>query len=103
VTTKTTAPTRTGYELLRDPRFNRGTAFTDAERRELGLEGLLPPAVSTLELQVARRHEEIAELSDDLQKYLVLADLQTRNETLFYRVLMSDPATYMPIVHAHRR
>jgi malate dehydrogenase (oxaloacetate-decarboxylating)(NADP+) len=88
---------------LRDPRFNRGTAFTDAERRELGLEGLLPPAVSRLELQVARRHEEIAELSDDLQKYLVLADLQTRNETLFYRVLMSDPATYMPIVHAHRR
>jgi malate dehydrogenase (oxaloacetate-decarboxylating)(NADP+) len=98
MTTKT-ASTRTGYELLRDPRFNKGTAFTEAERRELGLEGLLPPAVSTVDLQVARRREEIAKLSDDLQKYLVLSDLQTRNETLFYRVLMSDPATYMPIVY----
>src|ERR1700677_3107398 len=99
MTTQTTVPTRTGYELLRYPRFNKGTAFTAAERRELGLEGLLPPAVSTVELQVARRRDEIAKLSDDLQKYLVLSDLQTRNETLFYRVLMSDPATYMPIVY----
>ncbi len=99
MTSKTTAPTRTGYELLRDPRFNKGTAFTEPERRELGLEGLLPPVVSTADLQVARRHDEIANLSDDLQKYLVLSDLQSRNETLFYRVLMSDPATYMPIVY----
>jgi malate dehydrogenase (oxaloacetate-decarboxylating)(NADP+) len=99
MTSKTTAPTRTGYELLRDPRFNKGTAFTATERRELGLEGLLPPVVSTVDLQVARRHDEIANLTDDLQKYLVLSDLQSRNETLFYRVLMSDPATYMPIVY----
>jgi len=99
MTSKTTAPTRTGYELLRDPRFNKGTAFTEPERRELGLEGLLPPVVSTADLQVARRHDEIANLTDDLQKYLVLSDLQSRNETLFYRVLMSDPATYMPIVY----
>src|SRR6267154_3635868 len=99
MTSKTTAPTRTGYELLRDPRFNKGTAFTEPERRELGLEGLLPPVVSTADLQVARRHDEIANLTDDLQKYLVLSDLQSRNETLFYKVLMSDPATYMPIVY----
>src|SRR6266436_3075097 len=99
MTSKTTAPTRTGYELLRDPRFNKGTAFTEPERRELGLEGLLPPVVSTADLQVARRHDEIANLTDDLQKYLVLSDLQARNETLFYSVLMSDPATYMPIVY----
>src|SRR5579859_2627784 len=99
MTSKTTQPMRSGYELLRDPRFNKGTAFTEVERRELGLEGLLPPVVSTVDLQVARRHEEIAKLTDDLQKYLVLSDLQTRNETLFYRVLMSDPATYMPIVY----
>jgi malate dehydrogenase (oxaloacetate-decarboxylating)(NADP+) len=99
MTSKKTAPTRTGYELLRDPRFNKGTAFTETERRELGLEGLLPPVVSTVDLQVARRHDEIANLTDDLQKYLVLSDLQSRNETLFYKVLMSDPATYMPIVY----
>jgi malate dehydrogenase (oxaloacetate-decarboxylating)(NADP+) len=99
---KTTTPTLghpTGYQLLHNPRLNRGTAFTEAERRAFGLEGLLPPAVTTIALQVARRHAEIAALGDDLQKYLVLSDLQARNETLYYEVLMSDPATYMPIVY----
>ena len=89
----------TGYRVLHNPRLNKGTAFTEAERRSLGLEGLLPAATSTIELQVARRHAEIAALEDDLQKYLVLSDLQGRNETLYYAVLMSDPATYMPIVY----
>ena len=89
----------TGYELLHSPRLNKGTAFTEAQRRAYGLEGLLPPAVTNIELQVARRHAEIANLDDDLQKYLVLSDLQARNETLFYAVLMSDPATYMPLVY----
>jgi malate dehydrogenase (oxaloacetate-decarboxylating)(NADP+) len=88
-----------GYDLLRNPRLNKGTAFTEAERRAWGLEGLLPPAVTTLALQVARRRAEIASLADDLQKYLVLSDLQTRNETLFYAVLMSDPAAYIPLVY----
>jgi len=88
-----------GYDLLRNPRLNKGTAFTLAERQAYGLEGLLPPAVTTIELQVARRHAEIANLENDLQKYLVLSDLQARNETLFYAVLMSDPATYMPLVY----
>jgi malate dehydrogenase (oxaloacetate-decarboxylating)(NADP+) len=96
-----TVPTEhpAGYALLRDPRLNKGTAFSAAERRAWGLEGLLPPAITSMELQVARRHDEIAGLSDDLQKYLVLSDLQARNERLFYAVLMSDPATYMPIVY----
>ena len=89
----------TGYELLHNPRLNRGTAFSAAERRALGLEGLLPPAVTTIPIQVARRHAEIANLNDDLQKYLVLSDLQARNETLFYALLMSDPAAYMPLVY----
>ncbi|MEI9424138.1 NAD-dependent malic enzyme [Mesorhizobium sp. Cs1299R1N1] len=89
----------TGRSLLRNPRLNKGTAFSEAERGALGLEGLLPPAVSTIALQVARLHEEIAALDDDLQKYLVLSDLQTRNETLYYALLMSDPATYMPLVY----
>lgn len=94
------APTHpSGYDLLRNPRLNKGTAFTEAERRAFRLEGLLPPAVTTMALQIARRHAEIAALEDDLQKYLVLSDLQTRNETLYYAVLMSDPATYMPLVY----
>jgi malate dehydrogenase (oxaloacetate-decarboxylating)(NADP+) len=89
----------TGYGLLHNPRLNKGTAFTEAERRAWGLEGLLPPAVTTMPLQIARRHAEIASLENDLQKYLVLSDLQVRNETLYYAILMSDPATYMPIVY----
>jgi malate dehydrogenase (oxaloacetate-decarboxylating)(NADP+) len=89
----------TGYNLLRNPRLNKGTAFTEAERRAWGLEGLLPPAVLPIALQAARRHDEIANLDDDLQKYLVLSDLQARNETLYYAVLMSDPATYIPLVY----
>src|SRR6478735_11133713 len=89
----------TGYDLLHNSRLNKGTAFTGTERHAFGLEGLLPPAVLSLELQVARRHDEISRLENDLLKYLVLSDLQARNETLYYAVLMSDPATYMPIVY----
>src|SRR5918911_880240 len=61
--------------------------------------GCATPASSTLALQVARRRAEIAALTDNLEKYLVLSDMQVRNETLYYAVLMSDPATYMPIVY----
>src|ERR1700755_1003650 len=97
--TRISAPELTGYERLRNPRLNKGTAFTEAERRAFGLEGLLPPAVLPQDLQVARRNDEIANLKDDLLKFLVLSDRQARNETLYYAVLMSDPATYMPIVY----
>src|ERR1700731_4632377 len=97
--TKTTPKQLTGYDRLHNARLNKGTAFTETERSAFGLEGLLPPAVLPIEHQVARRHDEIARLGDDLQKYLVLSDLQSRNETLYYAVLMSDPATYMPIVY----
>jgi malate dehydrogenase (oxaloacetate-decarboxylating)(NADP+) len=89
----------TGYELLREPRLNKGTGFTATERRKYRLEGLLPAATTNIEVQAARRLEEITNLDDDLQKYLVLSDLQARNETLFYAVLMSDPAYYMPLVY----
>src|ERR1700755_3183623 len=94
-----TAEHPTGYDLLRNPRLNKGTAFTEAERRAWGLEGLLPGAVLPLETQRARRRDEIGRLDDDLLKYLVWSDLQARNETLYYAVLRSDPATYMPIVY----
>jgi malate dehydrogenase (oxaloacetate-decarboxylating)(NADP+) len=88
-----------GYDILRNPRRNHGSAFTQAEREQYRLEGLLPPGVSTLELQVARTHAQLEQLDNDLQKYLFLSDLQARTETLFYALLMSDPATYMPIVY----
>ncbi|MGO7485506.1 NAD-dependent malic enzyme [Rhizobium ruizarguesonis] len=88
-----------GYALLRNPHSNKGTAFTDEERDEYGLEGLLPPTPTSLESQVARIHIQLAALENDLQKYLLLSDLQVRNETLYYAVLMSDPAGFMPLVY----
>ncbi|MBS0561312.1 MAG: NAD-dependent malic enzyme [Proteobacteria bacterium] len=88
-----------GAALLRDPRLNRGSAFTDAERRALGLEGLLPTVPVTLQTQIARIHAQLAGLDNDLLKYLFLSDLQARNETLYFAVLMSDPAAFMPLVY----
>jgi len=60
-----------GYRLLHNPLMNRGTAFTQADRRAHGLEGLLPPGVSALELQIARSRAELDNLPSDLQKSLV--------------------------------
>jgi len=85
--------------VMQNPRYNRGTAFTLAERDALGIAGLFPEAVDTLDIQVARAHTQMAALCDDLQKYLFLSDLQNRNLTLFYALLMSDPATFMPLVY----
>ncbi len=88
-----------GYRLLLNPLLNRGTAFTEAERRAHGLEGLLPPGVSTLDLQIARSRAELDSLASDLQKYLFLSDLRGRNQTLFFAIVMSDPAGFMPLVY----
>ncbi|HEY1784867.1 MAG TPA: NAD-dependent malic enzyme [Pirellulales bacterium] len=97
--TPATSPPLEGCYLLRNPRHNKGSAFSAAERRELGIEGLLPPEPVTLQIQVARIHLQLSQLESDLQKYLFLSDLQGRNETLYYAVLMSDPATFMPLVY----
>ena len=88
-----------GFALFHDPLQNRGSAFTVDQRVAHGLEGLLPPAVDSLETQVARVHLQLGALDTDLQKYLLLADLQARNQTLFFAVVMSDPATFMPLVY----
>jgi malate dehydrogenase (oxaloacetate-decarboxylating)(NADP+) len=89
----------TGYALLRNPHTNKGTAFSEEERRNLGLDGLLPPVPTSLEHQISRIRVQLATLDNDLQKYLFLSDLQARNETLYYAVLMSDPAGFMPLVY----
>jgi len=89
----------TGTDLLHNPHLNRGSAFAQADRRALRIEGLLPPVADTLETQIARVHAQLAVLDNDLQRYLLLADLQSRNEVLFFAVLMSDPASFMPLVY----
>ncbi len=88
-----------GFSVLHDPLQNKGTAFTEKERQTLGLEGLLPPRVDSLELQLGRVHAELDMLDSDLQRYLFLMDLQSRNQTLFFAILMSDPARFMPLVY----
>lgn len=88
-----------GPSILHDPVHNRGSAFSTDDRARLGLEGFLPPVADTLDTQIARVHMQLSMLDNDLQKYLLLSDLQARNETLYYAVLMSDPATFMPLVY----
>ncbi len=94
-----TRPSLTGASLLRNPGLNRGSAFAEADRRTLRIEGLLPPKADTLQVQIARVHAQLAALDNDLQKYLLLNDLLSRNEVLFYATVMSDPATFMPLVY----
>ncbi len=88
-----------GQRLLRHPMFNKGTAFTREERAALGLEGLLPDAVSTLEAQSARAHRNILRKEDPLERYIGLSSLQDRNEVLFYRLLVDHIEELMPIVY----
>jgi malic enzyme len=79
--------------------FTKGTAFTKEERATLGLEGLLPHAVSTLEQQSQRVYANIARKKEPLEKYIGLAALQDRNEYLFYRVLIDHIEEFLPIVY----
>lgn len=88
-----------GVDLLRDPLLNRGTAFTQEERESLGLLGLLPFRVNSIESQVTRAIESIRKKCTDLEKYVYLTSLQERNKTLFYRLLLEHLRELMPIVY----
>ncbi len=89
----------TSSTLLQAPLLNKGTAFTREERDWLGLRGLLPPRISSLGNQVVRVLENFAHEPDDLARYVYLAGLQDRNETLFYRVLVDHVEQMMPVVY----
>jgi malate dehydrogenase (oxaloacetate-decarboxylating)(NADP+) len=88
-----------GVDLLHDPVLNKGTAFTQEEREALGLRGLLPPRVHSPDEQVLRVLGCIRREATDLERYIYLAGLQDRNETLFYRVVMSHIEELMPIIY----
>ena len=88
-----------GVAILRDPRLNKSTAFTESEREELGLLGLVPEGVDIEETQIQRVLLQLTQKPNDLEKYIHLSQLQDTDETLFFRVLMSDPAHFLPLVY----
>ncbi|WP_102262624.1 NAD-dependent malic enzyme [Mesobacillus jeotgali] len=88
-----------GKELLSNPFLNKGTAFTKKEREELGLEGLLPPQVLTLDEQVKRVYEQYSIRTTNLFKNGLLYDLYNRNVVLFYRLLKDHLSEMLPIVY----
>ena len=88
-----------GAALLACTAYNRDAAYTDAERDALGLRGLMPYGVVSLDQQVALELEHLQRKSDNLEKYIGLAALQDRNETLFYKVLTDHLEEFAPIVY----
>ncbi len=88
-----------GRRLLDEPLLNKGTAFTTNERDTLGIRGLLPMHVSTLDEQVERALDQMTYKETDLQKHIYLAGLQDRNETLFYRLIMDNLAETVPLIY----
>ena len=88
-----------GAALLHDPRYSKGTAFTEAERDAFGLRGLLPPRVFTIEQQAERILRNFRGKPTPLEQYVFLTALQDRSETLFYRVLVDHIDAMMPIVY----
>ncbi|HQU44269.1 MAG TPA: NAD-dependent malic enzyme, partial [Pirellulales bacterium] len=98
-----TPPPLRGMELLNHQCWNKGTAFTEEERGKLGLHGLLPPYVETLDQQLVRAYEACQRKDDDLERHIYLRALQDTNEVLFYRLLLEHieemtPMVYTPVV-----
>ena len=88
-----------GAQLLADPLLNKGTAFTERERDVLGLRGLLPPRVFTLEEQLQRTLTSVRSKKSNLEKYIYLTTLQNRNEILFYRLVIEHIEEMVPIIY----
>ncbi|ABQ92058.1 NAD-dependent malic enzyme [Roseiflexus sp. RS-1] len=96
---RTVETDRTGHDVLNTPVLNKGSAWSEEERIGLGLLGLLPYHISTIDEQLARVYRNYQQRTNDLDRYLYLTDLQDRNETLFYRLLLEHITEMMPIIY----
>ena len=88
-----------GFDVLHDPTLNKGTAFTQEERSKYKLHGLLPPGISDPEVQLQRVVENVRRKGFDIEKYIFLSALQSRNERLYYRLIMEHIEEIMPIIY----
>ena len=88
-----------GRDLQLNPFTNKGTAFTQRERDELGLHGLVPPSVCTIQQQMQRTYGAFQQKGSNLEKFIYLTSLQDRNETLFFRLVLEHIDEMMPIVY----
>lgn len=88
-----------GRQVLADPRLNKGTAFSESERSELGITGLIPPARATLHEQTARILAQYSSQPTDLAKNVLLTEVHDRNEVLFYHLLTEHLREMLPIVY----
>jgi malate dehydrogenase (oxaloacetate-decarboxylating) len=88
-----------GYDVVRDPLLNKGSAFTPAERDALDLAGILPPEHNDMAMQAQRAYDVISRQSAPIDKYVALAALQDRNEHLYYRLLRDHLEEFMPIIY----
>jgi malate dehydrogenase (oxaloacetate-decarboxylating) len=88
-----------GHQLLSDSLLNKGTAFSEQERDEFGLHGLLPPRVAMLDEQVSRRLQVLRGFATDLERYSFLRELQDTNETVYFALLTRNIEELLPIVY----
>ena len=88
-----------GRDVLNNPIINFGTAFTTEQRKALGITGLLPNAVISMDAQLRRVYRQFSQEPSDLAKYLYLTTMQDRNETLFYRLLTENIEEMLPIIY----
>ena len=86
-------------EPMTNPITNRGTAFTRAERLEHGMIGRLPAAVETLEQQAQRCYRQLQGLGCNIDRYVFLEELQNRNETLYYKLLVDHLVELLPVIY----
>jgi malate dehydrogenase (oxaloacetate-decarboxylating) len=89
----------TGTSLLQDPHFNKGTAFTDQERRDFGLTGLLPSRINSLEEQAHRAYEQFQTHRTPLGKNTFMTSMKEQNEVLFYRLLQDHLKEMFSIIY----